>query len=673
VKIVRTVAVEILRDGEAHNQLLSPLTRYLGLCGNHPAAPIQVPFEHEQLRHRLRDLDYRRDDEGRHFQLTDLARALGRLLRAMPGLVSELTATAGEQSVTHLRLILSAYELSLLPLELASAPEGLPGAGRSLALLGDLPLCITREVRRVGIAQCRWPERPRILFAAAAPPGVGPIPLDAHLLALRQVIDPWVAFADRPRPSPPADKGLRTHRDDYLTVLPQATARAVEEACARDDFTHVHILAHGIELLGTGQGSYGLALHGEGGRGRQDVNGDDLAKMLGGGRAQRPTVVTLAICDSGRVGPVERAGGGASIAHALHEEGIPLVVASQFPLSHAASVLMTQVLYKGLLQGDDPRLVLYDLRDRLRSRVLGTHDWASLVAYASFPENLEEQLADVRYVQARAAVEAALQLNDSVNKAIEEPGPDSPPRTDAQRESDFRQARQRMTEAERRQNELLADEMHGRQPERLARMHGLLASTKKRFAESFFRENQLYPQGDARAKPNEDEPKKYLTEARNSYWDAFQVDRSSSWAVVQYLAIEAVLEGVKGLVAMQSQWVAARVLAESDLSLKEEHPHKEQRKAMAYGSLLELCLLGQPLPPEGRGTRTNDEAKVEAERLATALKRLEHSDSIELYSTRRQIQRYYRWFSTYQPELKPLDDLAKHIVGLLPLSRRFVR
>jgi hypothetical protein len=327
--------------------------------------------------------------------------------------------------------------------------------------------------------------------------------------------------------------------------------------------------------------------------------------------------------------------------------------------------------------------VLYDLRDRLRSRVLQTHDWASLVAYASFPENLERQLADVRYVQSRAAVDAALQLNDSVNKEafdqIDEPTsgerqPDSPPRKEAKRESDFRQARLKMAQAESRLNELLADELHGRQPQRLARMHGLLASTKKRYAESLFRENQLYKgRGDSRAELNANEPRKYLSDARNSYWDAFQVDRSSSWAVVQYLGLEAVLKGVVGLVANQSEWVAARVLAESDLSLKGEHQHKDQRKAMAYGSLLELCLLGQLLPPEVRGTRTNDEARVEAERLATALKRLEHPDSIELYSTRRQIERYYRWFSTYQSELIPLEDLAKHIVGLLPLSRRFVR
>ena len=31
---IRTVSVELLRAGPRHNQLVSPLTQYLGVCGN---------------------------------------------------------------------------------------------------------------------------------------------------------------------------------------------------------------------------------------------------------------------------------------------------------------------------------------------------------------------------------------------------------------------------------------------------------------------------------------------------------------------------------------------------------------------------------------------------------------------------------------------------------------
>jgi len=37
---MRTLTLELLRHGPAHNQLLSPLTPYLALCENHPAVTL---------------------------------------------------------------------------------------------------------------------------------------------------------------------------------------------------------------------------------------------------------------------------------------------------------------------------------------------------------------------------------------------------------------------------------------------------------------------------------------------------------------------------------------------------------------------------------------------------------------------------------------------------------
>jgi hypothetical protein len=93
--------------------------------------------------------------------------------------------------LTHLRLVISASELSLIPFELALAPSGFPGAGQSLLLQSQHPLCLTRETRRVAEQGIEWPKAPKILFVAAAPPEVGPIPVEAHLLALRKLIDRW--------------------------------------------------------------------------------------------------------------------------------------------------------------------------------------------------------------------------------------------------------------------------------------------------------------------------------------------------------------------------------------------------------------------------------------------------------------------------------------------------
>ena len=67
---IRTVSVELLRAGPRHNQLISPLTQYLGVCGNAPAARITLPFEHGELERRLQELRY-----GVHAEADQIGRA----------------------------------------------------------------------------------------------------------------------------------------------------------------------------------------------------------------------------------------------------------------------------------------------------------------------------------------------------------------------------------------------------------------------------------------------------------------------------------------------------------------------------------------------------------------------------------------------------------------------
>jgi len=237
---MHTITLELLRHGPAHNQLLSPLTPYLALCENHGAVTVHVPFEHNQFLHRLAALGYRVSDEARIFQLKDTAAVLGDLLGTVPGLTAETNKQNCDiEQMTHLRLIISASELALLPFELALAPAGLPGAGQHLLLQPQMPVCLTREVRRAPDDCLKWPEQtPRILFVAAAPPGVASIPLEAHLLALRRAIAPWVKYYD-PDDARAREKILRNH----FVFLPNASLEAIEDECASSSFTHVHILA----------------------------------------------------------------------------------------------------------------------------------------------------------------------------------------------------------------------------------------------------------------------------------------------------------------------------------------------------------------------------------------------------------------------------------------------
>ncbi len=117
-------------------------------------------------------------------------------------------------------------------------------------------------------------------------------------------------------------------------------------------------------------------------------------------------VVTLASCDSGNVGSVFTPG--ASLAHHLHEAGIPLVVASQLPLSFRGAAILAETLYGGLLWGEDPRAIIHQLRQELSMRCPETHDWASLVVYAAFPADFEQQIDRVKLARRRFAVDTAM-------------------------------------------------------------------------------------------------------------------------------------------------------------------------------------------------------------------------------------------------------------------------
>ena len=288
---MHTITLELLRHGPAHNQLLSPLTPYLALCENHGAVTMHVPFEHNQFLHRLDALGYGVSDDARIFQLKDTAAVLGEMLGTVPGLTAETNKQSSDvEPLTHLRLIISASELALLPFELALSPAGLPGAGQHLLLQPQMPVCLTREVRRSPDNDLKWPDRaPRVLFVAAAPSEVGDIPLEAHLLALRRAIAPWVKYYN------PSDKTARAKvLSKHFVFLPNASLEAIERECASSSFTHIHILAHGI-AFGEGHDTrYALALHDARDPDRMDrVNGARLATALRP-RADRATTTSHA-------------------------------------------------------------------------------------------------------------------------------------------------------------------------------------------------------------------------------------------------------------------------------------------------------------------------------------------------------------------------------------------
>src|ERR1700722_9353420 len=87
---MRTITLELVRHGPAHNQLISPLAQYLALCENHPAVTLRLPLEHNQVLYRLSALSYRAGKQAREFQLRDTAALLGELFARIPGLTADM-------------------------------------------------------------------------------------------------------------------------------------------------------------------------------------------------------------------------------------------------------------------------------------------------------------------------------------------------------------------------------------------------------------------------------------------------------------------------------------------------------------------------------------------------------------------------------------------------------
>ncbi|MBC7821344.1 MAG: CHAT domain-containing protein [Planctomycetaceae bacterium] len=639
----REVSLELLRHGPPHNQLLSPLTEYLAICGNHSPATVRMPFEHSQLLNRLRVLRYElgeNDKSIRDHHLKDMAAIIGRdVLGKIPGLIAEMCDPVNSdcgcdtEGFTHFRLIVSASELALIPFELAMAPDGFPGAGQSLLLQPQSPLCLTREVRRVSQTTYRWPKKPKILFAAASPRG-GEIPFDAHLLALRKAVDPWVTNFD-----PQMEVAQRL--SEHLIVLPNASIDSIRDACRQHDFNYVHILAHGANYKDADDDRFGLALHGRTIDDVDVVDGVRLAAALrtcltsSGSHVSNPAVVTIASCDSGNVGTV--LGSGASVAHALHENGIPLVIASQFPLSFDGSVIMTEVVYDGLLWGIDPRQVLFCLRRDLRARLSQLHDWASIVAYAALPPDIATQLRDVRIRQANDCVCAGFNIRDQL-------APDSPSDENELLSKDPEYWRRGASERMQKGFDVLWDLRKSADSDPLEnqiRLLGIMASAEKRVAEYRFNHPQPGTKIDNRVLADIG---KGLERSRGLYNEAFQLDRSEAWALVQSLTLTAILEEPNDV--DEILFNLAECLARHDCI----HA-KETRQCWALGNMIELYLLRVAM-------NLRADKSVVKEACECAEKLTKCGDKRVIYTECRQIKRFRGWLAQYRKALgkKPLRD-----------------
>ncbi|GAB6040473.1 CHAT domain-containing protein [Endothiovibrio diazotrophicus] len=657
---IRTVSLELLRHGPPHNQLLSPLTRYLALCGDYGAATVEVPYEHRPFLERLRTLRYRTsdrdgDDAHRHEVIEQTAGEMAGVLETVHGLIPELNHHSGETALVNLELVLSAAELAMLPFELSKVPRGCKGGeGGWLSLQKLAPVAITRRVRSVNHDHHEWNRTPRILFAHADGEGLDGL-AHAHLQCLVAALRPWFKYFD-----PTDDEAVKAELGKHITVIGHASVERIAEACARTEYTHVHLLAHGdIDPKRRGE-RFGLRLH-HSREGFEVVGGDRLANILGGSHTgcfndtpkRRPLVVTVAGCDSANVGDVVY--DGASIAHDLHRAGIPLVVASQFPLTFKGSVVMVQELYHHLLCGLDPRLALHKLRGRLyAAHGAEVHDWAALVGYAALPADIDEQLLAFRFQQAKGTVDAALDRMDRtldryrsetleehrpsrrMERSVNLPRGESAPAAATTTEKEVRHCVEVVENAIKR-----LPEAPGYAVETL----GYKGAVEKRIAETWFEVARNEEDPD-RQEALHERSLESLEHSRRHYDRAARAAvaqpaenrlgrKPLHWSLTQLLSLNLIL-GEAWNEANERRWQAALFSVDTDLdSADREH------RMWAHGSAVELWLLRY-----GFSDDRPDAACEQVQHHTEQLLRLAEPEEFVLYSSARQLRRYEQWWGS---------------------------
>jgi hypothetical protein len=597
-----SLLVQILRFG-GDTGVIRANDPYLVARGDEVAEEYRMELDHEEFLDYLDDLRYVRaiPDAERRGALDKVAGTITRMLAVQP-----------RPRALQVDLVINAKELAALPFEAVNGADGRP-----LLVRREPTVELTRRVRGAFRGRTpRWPAKPHVLLISSAPEE--PVPLEAHEHAMRTALTPWIEPLEGYPDAVPDERHV-------LTVLDQATLASIADACreATTPFSHVHVLAHGTEVAHGERKRFGLRLWADHGREAADVTADQLVEALGAGSAL-PTVVSVTACDSADVGSTIVSG--SSVAHALHAAGVPVVVASQFPLTFDGSTLMVETFYGWLLAGADVRDAIHRTREELyRRRHTTGHDWMSLVAYVQLPEGYIDHLLDVRLQAELASLQTAQLWADHLARR---------PTGSAEVFEDVAgRLRDRIANLERWAAHA---ERMGRS-DLLEENHGLLGSAHKRLAELYFCRAGTVEHPERSLERSRRE----LEKSRVWYARAFAGNFSAHWLGVQQLSLEAVLHGA---ISQPWQWHAALQAARVACETAPD-------EVWGCGSRAELHLLA-PYAGEGRQLE-------EAERALSELAdRRPEVDSFPVESTARQLRRYATWWTAPNGFFPGTDDLA---------------
>lgn len=582
--------VEFHRYGRPQ-MILLPENRYIRTTGwDAVAQEVSPSLDHEVLLRSLNALRYEgiaTDDEVRRSRACLGAEAARFLDKIVP---------AGGR-LLQVDIVTNAAELWAFPFEacFTQHPDWLNEA--------DGGVVVTRRIRGdFSDKATPWPVTPRVLFVhAPVTHDLQQSLVDEHVNALCDALAPWA-------------KGKDVFKSNLLFVREVTSAHELTRC--RDELKpgYVHLLAHGAPMprdaLLPQLDVWGLRL---GYEGEPGVPPSEVARALQP-REGLPLVVTVSACDSAN--QASPAFAVHSVVQELHRCGVPVVIGSQLPLTKPGSRVLTRTFYERLLRGDDVRVALHAARVHLHADVTAGHDWLSLVGYVRLPpegyaEHLEEFGLRMELRLLDAAQASADQLSAGGGQTTE-----------------FGAVEQRL---ERRLESLEARRKRlVNRKDLLEECCGLEGSAYKRLAELLFVRGLRH---DGTRTADWQASREALTKALSAYRTAYEANLHSHWLGVQQLALETALTGG---VARPDDWLLVARAAE----IARDAPTPNGPKDFwSCGTLTELALIA----PRAGHPRQLEKAK-EAAALLVARAR-QAGEEFPITSTRRQIERYLRWWT----------------------------
>jgi hypothetical protein len=620
-EMMRSLLLEYFRLGTQDTGLLREGDDYLMTAGGHQVRQLKMTINDKSFRCLMQALRYK----GSAAERLEALRKIGSLVTDILG-IKHLPDLNTEEAAINLDLVTNAVELAALPFETATDESGIPIVVRDKG-----PVVLTRRVRQNSSeVRMDWPACPRILFAWACPPYAGvDVPYEAHASALRAALEPWI---------PAGGPSSAAEASSVLTIVKEASLDSIKKAIAEcGPFSHVHLLAHGCTIDRGFDQRFGMALHEPTSGELRIATSEEIMDALAPLRGQ-PVILTLAACDAAN--DTNTIIPDRSIAHELHVSGIPVVVASQLPLTVPGSTLVVQHFYGRLLEGKDVREALYQSRAALYRNSESTHhDWASLVAYVRLPDTYSEHLCEVRLQSALASLKNLRNRADELLKS-EECDP-----------AHFDQLASLLRGRIELLQQSLSDSEKANRKGVLEENLGLLGSAEKRLAELYFEGGRRGGAADW-----QQSMRASLERSRDWYRKGFEGNLSHHWDGVQFLSLEAVLSGK---INDPNFWRVAFMAAEIE--------HKKAGEFWACGSLAELCLLA---PLAGMP----DASAKAAEFLKEMKNRVEVSNNpYALETTERQFRRYVSWWTNQNGFFPGMQDLADKAKPLADIAMPFAQ